>query len=275
MPETSDPRRGGEDMPSITKEVGSPEARALPTCGMSATRFCDRFRYYNNEDQQASGVWMLYDAIRALPGGCGVLDEQAPWAVKFSEKPPAPAFPTGITADESGMVGPKKTPLECGAKAGDFLLVVNDKTEAMRCYDSNSALIWTIPCLARGQGSDYTFSQSSTDTPPGIYKAGVIYRDYDEVGANPGYSSTLQSYGWYSIDMEECEGQEARYGRAGIMTHGGGSACGWPGAWAAKQRLYPTLGCIRVYNIDLRDKIVPLCDQANVWFSVWQEKGSS
>ena len=244
---------------------------------MTPERFQDRWEHFKGEEQQVSGVWTLYSAISALPGSGDVLREEAPWALKFSQSPPEPppgTFPTGITAEENGMVGPKKTPAECGAKDGDFLLVVNDKTEEMRCYDSRGNKIWTIPCLARGQSSDTVYSASSSDTPPGIYRAGVVYRDYEEVGATPGYSSTLQSYGWFSIDLEEKEGQEARYGRAGIMCHGGGSACGWPGAWAPQQRIYPTLGCVRVYNIDLRDKIVPLCDQANVWFSVWQEAGS-
>jgi hypothetical protein len=71
--------------------------------------------------------------------------------------------------------------------------------------------------------------------------------------------------------MIELENQEAANGRAGIMAHGGGSACGWPGAWKANQTLYPTLGCIRAYNIDLRDKIVPLADKGILYFAVFQE----
>ena len=77
---------------------------------------------------------------------------------------------------------------------------------------------------------------------------------------------------WYSFDMEELEGQEVAVGRAGIMLHGGGSACGWPGAWAAQQPLYPTLGCVRLHNADLRDKVLPLYRQGTVYVGVFQEK---
>jgi hypothetical protein len=74
--------------------------------------------------------------------------------------------------------------------------------------------------------------------------------------------------------MEGVEGQEgptSKPYRDGIMVHGGGSACGWPGAWAPRQALYPTLGCIRLHNQDLRDRILPLLDLGAVWISVLQE----
>ena len=79
------------------------------------------------------------------------------------------------------------------------------------------------------------------------------------------------SYGWYSLDMVELENQEAKHGRAGIMVHGGASACGWPGAWAPNQQLFPTYGCVRAKNIDLRDKIVPLAKTGAIFISVYQE----
>ena len=286
MPEgrSLDPRRAGEDQPiqpptpRLQDALGLPppgtpvDARSLPTCGMSPERFQDRWEYFTNEPQQVSGVWLLYDAIRALPGGCAVLDEQAPWALKFSEKPPEPEWPQVFDPwgpDEQGMAGPK---IQIKLNKNDTCIVVNDKTEKMTGYDAYGKKLWSLNCLARGQGSDYDWKTNSSDTPPGVYKAGQIYRDYDQYGSNPGYDGTLQSYGWYSIDMVELEGQEAAYGRAGIMNHGGGSACGWPGAWAPNQRLYPTLGCVRSYNIDLRDKIVPLCDKGTVYYAVFQEQ---
>jgi hypothetical protein len=71
--------------------------------------------------------------------------------------------------------------------------------------------------------------------------------------------------------MVELENQEAKYGRAGIALHGGGSANGWPGAWAPKQPLVSTHGCCRAHNIDLRDKILPLTKQGKVFISVFQE----
>jgi hypothetical protein len=55
------------------------------------------------------------------------------------------------------------------------------------------------------------------------------------------------------------------------MIHGGGTACGWPGAWAPRQALHPTLGCIRLHNVDLRDRILPLIGMGRIWVSVYQE----
>jgi hypothetical protein len=57
---------------------------------MTPERFQDRFEAFRGEPQQVSGVWNLHAAIAALPGSEAVLDEQAPWALTFSEKPAAP-----------------------------------------------------------------------------------------------------------------------------------------------------------------------------------------
>lgn len=169
------------------------------------------------------------------------------------------------------MIGPSKKPQDFGFKIGDSHLIVNDISETMKGYNYTGTLLWEIPCLARGQGSDYEFKLTNTDTPPGLYKIGQIYKDYDKFGSNPHFDRTLMSYGWYSFDLIELERQESRYGRAGIMIHGGGSACGWPGAWNAKQPLYATHGCIRLHNQDLRDKILPLTRSGTVYVSVFQE----
>jgi hypothetical protein len=172
---------------------------------------------------------------------------------------------------EIEMIGPKKKPQEFGFKKGDTHLIVNDITEKVKAYDFDGKLLWELPALARGQGSDYEFKLSNTDTPPGLYKIGTIYKDYEKVGANPAYDRTLMAYGWYSFDLVELENQEAKYGRAGIMIHGGGSACGWPGAWAPKQKLFSTHGCVRMHNQDLRDKLLPLTKTGAVYVSVFQE----
>jgi hypothetical protein len=59
---------------------------------MSAERFLDRWRHYCDQPQQVSGIRGLYAAIASLEGGAQLLDEQAPWARQFSQKPtPAPA----------------------------------------------------------------------------------------------------------------------------------------------------------------------------------------
>ncbi|MGB7565574.1 MAG: L,D-transpeptidase, partial [Prochlorococcaceae cyanobacterium] len=176
---------------------------------MSPERFQDRWEAFKGEPQQVSGVWTLYDAIRALPGGTAVLDEQAAWALKFSEKPPEPAWPVAFDpsgADEAGMVGPKKKAM---MQKNDSYLLVNDRDEDMEAYDAFGKLLWKIPCLARGQGSDTSWRNNSEDTPPGLYKCGQLYDDYATYGPNPSYDGTLQSYGFQTYDLVELEGQEA------------------------------------------------------------------
>jgi hypothetical protein len=238
---------------------------------MTQSRFLDRWEAFKGEQQQVSGASMLYDEIKQGWPPEKILQEDAPWAVKFSEKPPEPAWPQVFDPwgpDEEGMVGPK---IQIRLNKNDSCIVVNDRTEKMTGYDAYGKKLWSLNCLARGQGSDTDWKSNSSDTPPGVYEAGTIYRDYDQ-NPNPPCSDTAMSYGWYSADLVELENQEAANGRAGIMMHGGGSACGWPGAWVPNQRLYPTLGCVRAYNIDLRDKIIPLCDKGTVYVCVFQEQ---
>ena len=169
------------------------------------------------------------------------------------------------------MIGPKKRPQDFGFKEGDSHLIVNDAIETMKAYAYGGKFLWEIPCLARGQYSDFEWKIKNSDCPPGLYKIGAVYRDYEINGDKPKYDRTLMAYGWYSFDMIELENQEAKYGRAGIMLHGGGSANGWPGAWAPKQPLVPTHGCCRAFNIDLRDKVLPLTKTGTVFISVFQE----
>ena len=190
-----------------------------------------------------------------------------------------PAYPAKLSklmkqyAPEStkAMIGPTKRPQQFGFKKGDSHLIVNDASETMKAFSFEGKLLWEIPCLARGQYSDFEWKIQRSDTPPGLYKLGTIYKDYERVGDKPAYDRTLMSYGWYSFDMVELENQEAGNGRAGIMLHGGGSACGWPGAWAPRQALFPTHGCVRCHNIDLRDKVLALTKTGTVYCSVYQE----
>ena len=169
------------------------------------------------------------------------------------------------------MVGPTKRPQQFGFKKGDSHLIVNDISETMKAFSFEGKLLWEVPCLARGQYSDFEWKIQRSDTPPGLYKIGTVYKDYERVGDKPAYDRTLMSYGWYSFDMIELENQETGNGRAGIMLHGGGSALGWPGAWAPNQALVPTYGCCRARNIDLRDKVLPLTKQGTTFLSVFQE----
>lgn len=168
------------------------------------------------------------------------------------------------------MIGPKKKPQDFGFKQGDTHIIVNDITEKAKAYDFSGKLLWELPALARGQGSDFEFKLNNTDTPPGLYKIGTIYKDYEK-DPTPSYSRDVMAFGWYSFDLVELEGQEAKHGRAGIMMHGGGSACGWPGAWQPMQKLYSTHGCVRMHNQHLKDYILPLTKKGTVYVSVFQE----
>lgn len=191
-----------------------------------------------------------------------------------------PAYPSKLSglmkeyAPESTktiMIGPKKRPQDFGFKKGDSHLIVNDVNETMKAFSFEGKLLWEIPCLARGQYSDFEWKIANSDCPPGVYLFGDVYKDYERVGGKPAYDRTLMSYGWYTFDMIDLEGQERNNGRAGIACHGGGSANGWPGAWAPNQPLVPTHGCLRLKNIDLRDKILPLYKKGKIFCSVFQE----
>lgn len=164
------------------------------------------------------------------------------------------------------MAGPL---IKAPVRPGDSCLLVNDRDQDMEAYDHTGKFLWRIPCLARGQGADTEWRRRNTDTPPGLYRLGKLYADYEQHSVQ---RDVAMAYGWYSFDMEEMEGQEARNGRAGIMLHGGGSACGWPGAWAQRQTLHPTLGCLRAHNVDLRDKVLPLYRKGLVYVGVFQER---
>lgn len=169
------------------------------------------------------------------------------------------------------MIGPKKTPHDFGFnKDRDYHIIINDITETCKVYNGKGVLQFEGPALARGQGSDREWQARFSDTPPGLYKVGGIYRDYE----SPNSTSMRDklAYGWYSVDLIDLEDQESVGGRNGIMIHGGGSALGWPRCWAQKQPLLPTLGCVRMHNVDLRDHIVPLKQwNNNVYVSVYQE----
>lgn len=168
------------------------------------------------------------------------------------------------------LIGPKKKPQDFGMGWSDYHLVVNDQAETAVIFRGDGTKIISMPALARGQGKDTEWNQRFTDTPPGLYQAGKVYRDYEKP-IRPG-DRVLMAYGWYSIDLIDLEGQEAGNGRSGIMIHGGGSALGWPRCWDPYQPLLPTLGCIRMRNADLRDMVVPCLDRERELFvSVYQE----
>jgi hypothetical protein len=169
----------------------------------------------------------------------------------------------------SNLIAPLRRPQEFGFKKGDHHLVVNAATKLAKCWAHSGLVIWEAPCLADGQHPNW--KANSGDTPPGLYRIGDVYSDYRINGANPAYDRNLASYGWASFDMVDLEGNEDRNGREGIMLHGGGSTNGWPGAWAPRQPLRATLGCLRMHNEDLRDKVLPLTRSGTVFISVHQD----
>jgi hypothetical protein len=94
------------------------------TTPMSAERFADRSRCFKDQAQQERGVLQLYAAISSSDQGSAILDQQAQWALTYSEQPPAPVGgldPYG--SEEVGMVGPQKP---APVQPGDSYLLVND-----------------------------------------------------------------------------------------------------------------------------------------------------
>lgn len=180
--------------------------------------------------------------------------------------PPAPRA--------AALIGPKKKPADFGFKQGDYHLLVNDATETCKAFDFAGNMLWEVAALARGQGADNAWQRTAEDTPPGVYKIGQVYNDWAKYGNHPPNNSETLAYGWLSFDLIGLEGQEgpcSMYGRDGIMIHGGGTACGYPGAWLPLQPLHTTYGCVRMHNIDLRDKLLPLVNKGTVFVSVFQE----
>ena len=97
---------------------------------MSAERFLERWQNYRDQPQQVAAVRALHAAITALNGGAQILDEQAPWARQFSQKP-APV-PT-----------PKPRPKKTGTVALTlpFFDQTNDGPEGWRhCQSSSIAM---------------------------------------------------------------------------------------------------------------------------------------
>ncbi|MFI0609926.1 MAG: hypothetical protein ACH37Z_18780, partial [Anaerolineae bacterium] len=78
-------------------------------------------------------------------------------------------------------------------------------------------------CEARTRGSNGGPEVQGGDTPPGLYKAGLItWTRRDEP------LHIQHSYGPVFIDLVEQESQEASRGRAGVGHHGGGTGLANP-----------------------------------------------
>ena len=248
---------GGEGFTSITARVRDARWAEVPAVLML---------YVNHGSPAEAGLKRRRKAEGALWA--------KPMAGQVPPAPVAPAAPAAAVAGApvwpAGMVGPKKRP---DLNPGDHHLIVNDVNETCTAYSHDGRQLWRVPCLARGQGREAEWEQTGSDTPPGLYLCGKVYRDYEQ-DPTARYTPDRRAYGWFSIDLEGQEGQEgpnSRPYRDGIMIHGGGKACGWPGAWAPRQPLHPTLGCPRMHNQDIRDRVLPLLAKGRVWVSVLQE----
>ena len=186
--------------------------------------------------------------------------------VKPANKPPfreAPPLPPG-------MAGPRVAP-ELGGT--DFHLVANGRSGTVSAFSARGLLLWRAPILLRGQGAAGGWSHQGGDTPPGLYRLTAVFDDKSGAGEPVADTPFHRRFGWASVDLEGVEGQEgpssAPY-RDGLMIHGGGSSLGWPGAWAPRQPLTPTLGCPRMHNQDVRGKVLPLARRGQGWLSVYQ-----
>lgn len=168
------------------------------------------------------------------------------------------------------MIQPKRHPKEFGFKAGDTHLVLNAQSGEAKFFAFAGNLLYKAPVLCMGQSDDWRIRRGNT--PPGLYRLGQMWNDYASVdpGFVPFHNDVFRQYGWMTFDMVDLEGNEDGIFRSGISLHGGGSAAGWPGAWAPKQPLFATYGCPRMHNIDLRDKVLPCYSRGTVYVSVFQ-----
>jgi hypothetical protein len=133
----------------------------------------------------------------------------------------------------------------------------------LAAFDREGKAVFT--CEARTRGSDGGPDVQGGDTPPGLYKAGLItWTRRDEP------LHIQHSYGPVFIDLVEQEAQEARRGRAGVGHHGGGT--GLPNPLAARQGWMPTHGCVRSQNEDVLEwaEMVEKVQRSGgtVWYSV-------
>ncbi len=107
-----------------------------------------------------------------------MLVEMAPSALAYRQAPLAlPPFggldPRG--AEEEVLAWPA---IAAPVLAGDSYQLVNDRDQDMEAYGHRGRLLWRLPCLARGEGRDNQWRERNSDTPPGLYELGAIYRDH-------------------------------------------------------------------------------------------------
>lgn len=145
-------------------------------------------------------------------------------------------------------------------KPEDIHMIVSHTWRTLKCYTGEGKLVFSSDALTEGVGDyDDTGRQNlpNSDTPFGTYKfTGEIIKTTVEDSF-----AVWASYGPWFLGLYDVDGQERRVGRAGIGMHGGRQ-----GKYAPDPRhrrlLYPTHGCIRVYDDILEEKIVPTVRRA-------------
>lgn len=141
-------------------------------------------------------------------------------------------------------------------KPEDVHVVINDFEDPekfvgqAKCFDHTGKLMWAIDALCKGVNGPGQ-NINGGDTPSGVYTAGELTETQAWEGPE-----TWNAYGYYFIDLVEQEGQERKFGRAGVGWHGGGTGAK-PNSLADIQELRPTMGCIRARNKHMREIIVP------------------
>lgn len=135
-------------------------------------------------------------------------------------------------------------------KPNDIHMVVSHAWRSLKCFKGDGTLLFTTDALTAGVNGDYHLPGG--DTPFGTYRfTGEIVKTTSKDPA-----SEWASYGPCFLGLHDVDGQERLLGRAGIGMHGGRQGAHAPDP-THKRQLYPTMGCIRVYDDILMDRILP------------------
>ena len=173
---------------------------------MSAERFLDRWQNYRQQPQQVAAIRALHAAIASLKGGQQILDEQAPWARQFSQKP-APATTPKPQPKKSGAV----------ALALPFFDQTNDGPDGWRHCQSSSIAMNLAFLRVPGIKDDLDYLK-------------VVQRhgDTTQQAAHAGALMELKAPGWFvtSCTVERAKAElDKGFGLAvGILHHGPVSA---------------------------------------------------
>ncbi len=166
----------------------------------------------------------------------------------------SPAKPVGVVEPVyvPKIPAPKHDPLSAKdiMKEGDIHVVCSGRQGSCKAYDFSGKLLFQIKCLMEGVHGSFPpepdYSPVGGDTLPGLWKMGPI----DHI------QPPELAYGAYYIYLTPLAGECRDSNRSGLGFHCGGSNS--PDPFADNQGLYPTLGCVRVLNGDMRDKVIPL-----------------